>query len=190
MESIRLSFLLFCVLIMAAGAATPTFAQAQKKATIQGKIAVLRMDVITRKSAVVKDVRTQLDTYRNSFRSDIQKEEEALRNANQELARQRTILAPDAFAAERRKFEQRVVDYQRLAQKRKRALDKVRAGAMLKVENAIKKVVTAVAKKERIMLILRSEQTVFWAPPLDITDIVLKGLNKNLPSLKVAAPGK
>ena len=106
------------------------------------------------------------------------------------MARQRTLLAPDAFAAERRKFEQRVVDYQRRAQTRKRALDKVRADAMLKVENAIKTVVTAVAKKERIMVILRSEQTVFWAPPLDITTVVLAGLNKRLPSVKVAVPGK
>jgi len=152
-------------------------------------LAVIDTDVIRRDSAVVKDIRNQLGKYRNVIQAAIQKEEEALRSANQELARKRAILAPDTFAEERRKFEARLVKVQRAVQKRKQNLERVRLEAMKKVHAVLNKIITDVATQHGLGLILRKRQTVLVAKSLDITGVVLKRLDTALPSLKVSDPG-
>lgn len=153
-------------------------------------VAVIDIDEIRRKASVVKDIRAQIGKFRNAFQADIQKEEEALRNADKELARKRTILTPDAFSEERRKFQQRVAEVQRLVQDRKQKLDSALATAMRKVEVTLKDIVTEMAKKKKLTLILRKEQTVLVAPGLSITQEVLRKVEEKLPALKIPDIGK
>ncbi|MEE9544664.1 MAG: OmpH family outer membrane protein [Rhodospirillales bacterium] len=153
-------------------------------------VAVIDIDEIRRKASVVKDIRNQIGKFRDAFQADIQKEEEVLRDADKELARKRTILTPDAFAEERRKFQQRVVEVQRLVQKRKQELDSAMANAMRKVELTLTDIVADMAKKKKLTLILRKEQTVLVAPALSITKEVLQIVEEKMPSLKIPDIGK
>lgn len=154
------------------------------------KIAVIDIDQIRRDALVVKDIRGQVSQLREGFQTEIQREEEALRNANQELARQRTILSPEAFAEERRKFEQRLVVVQRMVQQRKQELQKTQGEAMEKVESVLNDVVTKVAQELGLTLILRKSQTVLVASHLNVTNLVLERLDQDIPSLKISSPGK
>ncbi len=153
------------------------------------KIAVLDVDTIRRDASAAKDIRDQINKYRTSFQTAIQKEEEELRNANQELARQRTILSPEAFAAERKKFEDRLAEVQRLVQQRKDDLEKSFNDAMRAVNDALNEIVVELANQESLTLIIRRDQTVLVAKALEITPVVLDRLNKKLPKVKVADPG-
>ena len=153
-------------------------------------LAVIDIEEIRRQASVVKDIRRQIGKFRKAFQADIQKEEEELRNADRELARKRTILTPDAFAEERRKFQQRVIEVQRLVQKRKQKLDKTLIDAMRKVEVTLNEIVTEIAKEKKLNLILRKEQTVLFAPGLSITQKVLQKVEKKLPTLKIPDIGK
>ena len=95
--------------------ATPVSAQTQGA---QGApvFTVLDIGVIRRDAASVKSIREQIITYQNKLQGELQKEQDALRTAQQELAKKQTLLAPEAFADERRKFEQRVVNVQQMVQ--------------------------------------------------------------------------
>ncbi|MCH9053834.1 MAG: OmpH family outer membrane protein [Proteobacteria bacterium] len=152
-------------------------------------MAVIDTDVIRRNSKAFKDLRAQIVKYRNAIQADIQKDEEALRSANEELARKRAILAPETFAEERQQFEERLMLVQRTVQNRKKDLDRVAAAAVKKVEAVLNKIIDEVAKEQSLGLILRKNQTVLVAPELDITPYVLKLLDTALPSLKVSDPG-
>ncbi len=153
-------------------------------------IAVLDVGTILRDATAVQDIQAQINVYGTKYEKEIEKEREAIRNANQELARQRTILSPDAFAEKRRLFEQRVVEVQQLVQQRQRELDKSRNDAMIKVNDAYIKIVAKVATERKLALILRKDQTAFATKPLDVTDEILALLNKELPKVPVADPGK
>lgn len=170
----------------AAPAAAPAGAEEGEKIVV--KIAVLDMDTIRRDAGAAKDIREQINKYRTSFQTAIQKEEDELRNANQELARQRTILSPEAFAAERKKFEDRLVEVQRLVQKRKDDLEKSFNDAMRIVNDSLNDIVVELANQEALTLIIRRDQTVLVAKALEITPVVLDRLNKKLPKVKVADP--
>ena len=153
-------------------------------------LGVLDVEAILREAAAVKDIRTQITKFGTAFEKEIEKERGDLRKANQELARQRTILASEAFAEKRREFEQRVVEVQRLVQQRQRDLDKSRNVAMNAVNAAYIEIVAKLADERNLAMILRKNQTAYSVGTLDLTKDVLDLLNKKLPKVKVAKPGK
>ncbi len=183
---------ILCGLVILASLTGPAAAQqpkTDKDVITLLNMAVINIEVIRRKSMAFKDISAQIVTYRKAIRADIQKEEEALRSANEELARKRAILAPETFAEERRQFEERLVQVQRTVQKRKKGLERVGLEALKKVEAVLNKIITEVAKEQSLGLILRKNQTVLVAKELDITPHVLKRLDTALPALKVSDPG-
>lgn len=182
----------FVVCALLAAATVSTSARAQQPpapaAPLPLKIGVIDIEQIRRDSTAVKDARNQIATYHNTIQAEIQKEETALREANQELARQRTVLAPDAFNEERRKFETRLVEVQRKVQERRQELDDIQNDVMRRMNEAMAEVVVEIAQEQGFGLILRLDQSVFAAQQLLITQAVLDRLNKKLPSIKIAEP--
>lgn len=181
----------FIVLLAFGLFVSPVYAQtegASPNSLSNLNIAVLDLSSIRRNATVIKSVLEQLNTYRTEFRSRIQKEDAALKTANQELNKQRTLLAPEAFSEERRKFEQNVVAFQKLVQSSKQALDQVNANAMLEVDKALNQVIKKIAEQRNLNLVLRSEHTILRSRSLDITPDVLQELNVLLPNLQVQKP--
>jgi outer membrane protein len=164
------------------------YAQEEKKFLV--KFAVINMEKIRRRADSVQDINAQIKTYRTAFQVDVKKEEDELRAANEELTRQRTILSAEAFAEKRREFEKNLAAVQRSVQKRKQDLDKAKTEALVKVREALHKIVLEYSNERGLTLIFRKNQTVLVAKPLEITDEIMGRLNKALPKIKVAQPGQ
>jgi outer membrane protein len=152
------------------------------------RIIILSLDDIRRQSIAIKDIRQQITEFRKGFQVGIQKEEDSLRVANKELAKKRTILSPEAFAKERRQFEQRVVGVQKLVQKRKRQLDQAQIEAMLKVEAKLNQIIADIAQRRKATMVLRRKLTVLVASGFDVTAEILVRLNKELVKVPVNKP--
>ena len=193
--------LLFAALIGISVLSQPVLAQetppAKGKTGVKNKIVpvriplgVLDVQAILREAAAVKDIRGQITKYGTDFEKEIEKKRGDLRKANQELARQRTILSPETFAEKRREFEQQVVKVQRLVQKRQRELDKSRKIAMDTVNKAYIEIVAKLADERNLAIIMRKNQTAYSVGTLDLTKTVLDLLNNKLPKVKIAQPGK
>lgn len=165
-------------------------ARAQQAGAAPLKIAILDVDAIRRDANAVKAMQDQIAKYRSKYEGEFKKEEEALRVANQDLAKKRTILSPEAFAEERRKFERRVVDVQRLVQVRKQDLDKVRNIAMSKIQETLGGIISEVVNEQALTLVLPRSQTVTFSKEIDITKVVLDRLNAKMPTVSVPEPGK
>ncbi|PPR75927.1 MAG: hypothetical protein CFH05_00478 [Alphaproteobacteria bacterium MarineAlpha3_Bin4] len=177
------TFLLWPALVMAQ---SPDGTSAVKSSI---RVAILNLNAIRQESLVIKDIKAQLAQYRTGFQAEIGKEEEELRKANLVMAKKRTILTPEAFSQERQKFEQRVIAVQNLVQQRKQELRKVQEEAMIKVEIKINEIITAMATKQDIDLILKRSQTIMVDRSLEITKEVLEQLDKVMPKLQITKPG-
>lgn len=153
------------------------------------KVAVLDLKAIRTNSLAIKDIRAQIEKYRQGFQADIKKEEDALRIANQALAKKRTLLGPEAFANERRLFEQKVVGVQKLVSQRKIDLDRALTQAMLVVEKKMNVIMEKVATKRGARLVLRRQNTILADRSMDMTKEVLKRLNAELKTVSVGKPG-
>lgn len=152
-------------------------------------LAVLDVQKILRDSSAMKNIREQVIKYGSTFEKEIEKERNEIRSTNQELARQRTILSPDAFAEKRRLFEEKVVGVQRLVQQRQRELDASRNKAMAEVNKVYTEIVAKLAAERNLAVILRKVQTVFTVSTLDVTQEILSRLNNKLPTVKIDKPG-
>ena len=170
--------------------AAPNPVAESPKEGVAVRIAVIDIEEIRRNAKAVKSIRAQVDEYRKAFGADAQKEDEALRKANEELARQRAILAPEVFSEERRKFEQQVAAFQGKVQVRSRALDTVYNEAVQVVQKELNKVIIEIANEGQFTLILRQEMTVVVASQLEITAEALKRLDAKLATVKVSDPNK
>ncbi len=167
----------------------PPVAAEEKKALTDGvmvKVAIINIDKIMRLAKVAKNIREQHKTFRTDFQKTIQKEEEELHTANQELARKRSLLSPEAFTEERRKFEERLMEVQRKVQERSHSLEKAQNAAMKKVQAALQQIVVDIAQEHKLTLIVNSKQVVFHHNSLDITPVALKHLDEKLPAVKFA----
>lgn len=154
------------------------------------KVGILDLAAIRKGSVAIKDIRAQVEKFRQGFQAEIKKEEDALQSANQELAKKRTLLGPEAFAKERRLFEQKVVGVQKLVRQRKTDLDRVFSKAMLAVEKKMNVIMADVATKRGAGLVLRRQYTILADRSLDMTEEVLKRLNAELKTVPVENPGK
>lgn len=166
----------------------PTAPTAQEPRTSSFRVAVFDLDAIKGNAAAFKDIRRQRQDLLNGFNADRQKEADTFRSAQDEVARQRAILSPEAFAEERRKLDQRAQDAERRLQVRAHQIDVVINNAVDVVEKALQQVVTDLVKENNISLLFTRQAVYAVAQPLDATDEIMTALDKRLSVVKVANP--
>lgn len=172
--------------------ALPGLAQAQ--AAGGGKvppaiIAVIDSQRVNREAAALKNARQQLEQFRFNFQSEIAKEEEKLRAEEQEIARQRSVLAPEAFEQRRQAFQSKVVDLQKRIQERSQSLEKMLNGVREQVTLQVIEILRGLATERGFNMVLdRAQVQIYIGDSIDITPEVLKRLDQRLPTVKVNLP--
>ncbi len=177
----------FLALALATAVASAPLGGAVAQSETGPDIAVIDIQRLLRKAKATVDFTNQIDRQRQLFREQISGREQELRAADQELARQRTVLSAEAFAEKRREFEAQFAEVQREAQTRMRELDQLRADGRKQVHRAIGIIVAEIARERGIRLVIAQQgQIVLAETALDITEAVLERLNEQLP--RVEAP--
>ena len=164
----------------------PLHAQDLPSATV----AVLDLQLVIRECAAAKDVRRQLQVYRNKYQQEIATTEAVLRKEERELKGQQALLTPKVFDEKRQDFERKVIQVQRRVQDRSRALDRAFNVAMNQIQKTIVPIVKDLTMKRNFNIVVDRSRVLFAKSSLDITDIVLKTLNERLTSVMVPEPVK
>lgn len=160
----------------------------QEKPPASG-IAVVDAQLVFQKSSAVQSIQQELDAQRAALTKIFGAQEESLRMAEQNLARQRLALDPATFETRRREFENKMAEARRTIQERTRKLDISFNEARDKVLRSINEVVAEIAREKGVGLVLRRDMVLYQAESIpDITEIVLQRLNAKLPQVKVALP--
>ena len=166
----------------------PLAASAQNSVPL--KIVTVDITAIRAKADATKSINVQLLKIKEIITSQLQAEEKTLREANAELARKRTLLAPDAFVAERKKYEQRVVAFQTKRQVSQKIMNDKVIGANNQLTSKMVEIIGRYAEANQVSLVLPINVTIFAAQSYNISDQVLKTLNKELPNVVISLPGK
>lgn len=178
---------LFAAAAVTVALAAPGVVQAQQKMPTP-VIGIIDVQRILEDSAAAKSIRPQMEKLRDDYEKDVKKRENDLRAAEQDLARQRTVLSPEAFNDRRKAFEKQAADAQRAVQTYKRRVDVAFANAMGEVRNALLKIAADMAKERQINVLLPKSFVVLSTKEFDITDEALGRLNKQLASVRVRLP--
>ncbi len=152
-------------------------------------LAIIDVQKVLRESTAVSALSKKIEEQKVQHQEELREQERALRDADQELARQRSILSPEAYAKKRGDLEQRVATLQREARNRKRGLDNVFTQGMIKVQAELARVAKEIAEERGLDLILSKATVVLVKPKFELTQEAVRRLNDRLPDLPAAQPG-
>ncbi len=150
------------------------------------QIAVLDVALIMRDSTAAAGVRSQMEKFQQQFQTEIGAQENALRQADQDLAQKKAVLSQEAFQQQAQEFQKKVTALGELVQKRKKQLDDAYGVSMKQIQDALMDVVQAQMRESGVNVVLPRSMVVDVSKDMDITQETLKRLNQKLPSVKVA----
>ena len=148
-------------------------------------VAIVNYQRILEESSATRAIKEQLLQRRQLYQEEITKQEQGLRQADQDLSRQRAILAPDAFSQKRREFEAKVAEVQLGAQTRKRELDEAWDYSVREVQSALRAIIAELAEERGFNVVLGRSQVMYADAAYNISDEVLARLNERLPTVTV-----
>lgn len=149
------------------------------------KIGVVDVQRVLRDSKASKSVRPEIDRMRKEFQKQVSAQEQRLRQVEQELTRQRAILAPEAFAQKRRAFSEDARKAQNEVQVRRRELDRAFNDTKNEILKNLVVVAQAVAEAKKLNMLVEKRFVFLSAKTMDVTDEIIVRLDKRLPVLKV-----
>ena len=165
--------------------AVPLVSPAQAQTIQTAVIGVVDVQRVLRESKASKSVRPEIDRMRKAFQAQVSKQEQQLRQVEQELNRQRAILAPEAFAQKRRTFSEEARKAQSDVQLRRRDLDRAFNNTKNEILKNLVVVAQAVAEAKKLNMLVEKRFVFLSAKTMDVTSDIIVRLDKRLPKLKI-----
>ena len=149
----------------------------------QQVILVVDVQRVIREAQAVRRLQQSIEGRRQVVQQGLLSQQEALRDEEQALIARRDSIGPDAFAEERREFQQKIVALQREVQTRRSELDRLYASGFKEVENRLGGIVSEIATERGADFVLARSAVIYLTEELDITEDVLLRLNRSLPEV-------
>ena len=148
---------------------------------------VLVVDVqsLLQNSKSAKMVRQQIEQKRAEYAKEISHQEGVLRQERDALQRQQPSLSAEALSQKGREFQQKVNDLDKSVQAKRQALEHSNGEALEKIQAAMLKIITEIAKDRKANLVFQRSELVMFDQGFDVTDEVLQKLDEALPTLTV-----
>lgn len=163
-------------------------ALAQQEALPQPVIAVIDIQEVLGKAKASKDIREKRDAYLEEFKREFAQREDALRQRDQDLAKQRSLLSSEAFAEKRKEFEGAVAAFQRDVQSRRQALEVAYRRAMAKLQQQLYQITDEIAQEKGANVVLGKSQVLLFDNRMEITDEALSRLDARVTSIDFPKP--
>ena len=148
-------------------------------------IAIIDINEILNESKVAINANEQLEKITIKIQEELAVKEKNLLDEKKKLLEAQSIMAPDAFEEMRIEYEKNVQNFQVSSQDKLIKLDNMVATIRANILDEIKPILEEIANAKGITIVLEKGTVILNADNMDITNIVIKRLNKNLPKIKV-----
>lgn len=144
------------------------------------KIAIVDIHSILEHSVAIQSIRKSVDQIGEKIRQDLSKKDGELKEIENLLMRKRNSLSESAFEQEFSLFEDKINIAQKEIRDRKVRLEQSHAEGIGKVQEAITKIISALAEKYNLDLVIPNTQILFAKNSLNITQEIIAELNNKL----------
>ena len=155
------------------------------------RMAVIRMDTVQAEAAALKDLRAQKENYEKKLRDELTAEQKALEKEKTEIEKSQDVLSQDALQRRVVDYQQRVAKLQRNLTERAQSVEESYQRALADLQTKhLDPIIEGIIAKKNLSLVIdgRFARTGQNVANLDITDEVVKALNKKVSSVKMATP--
>ena len=148
-------------------------------------IGIIDINKVLTESKAAIDATNQIEMIQKKSEEESKKEDELMIKEREKLIEQQSVMAPEAFEVKVAEFEKKVQSYQVQRQEKIRKLDQMVQSARAKILEEVKPILNDQATELGITIILEKNAVILSADEMDMTDKVIKTLNKNLPKIKI-----
>ena len=159
-----------------------------KKAVIENtssNIGVVDMKKILAQSKAYQSLVDQFEEVRRKHRNTFTKQEDIIRDEESELLKQKNILSKEAYAEKVKVLGRKINELKGKqateAQKFESSFEKSTG----KIQGALVDVLSIIANKKKLNLVLAKSQVILVGKDIDLTDDAIKELNKVLPKISL-----
>jgi outer membrane protein len=149
-------------------------------AAIAGNIAIIDVEDVLKNSLVMKDIQNKVTKKQDEYQKDVNKKQTALEAEEKALNSKKSVLSKEALDTEAKNFEKKVIALKEFVDQKQNILKKASLESMNKVNEKIKEIITQISKEKDLDLILPASQVLYYKDEMDISEIVLKSLNKKI----------
>jgi len=154
-------------------------------------IAVISMDKIQLESNALKDLHKQRIAYEDKLKAKLEKEQKALEKEKKDIEQSQGVLAPEAIQRRVADYQRRVATLQRDLAESAQSLEAAYQEAVATIQKQhLDPIVEGVIAKKNLSLVMDGRMLRLGknVENLDITDEVIKALNKKISSVKMSKP--
>jgi outer membrane protein len=155
------------------------------------RIAVIRMDAIQNDADALKDLRKQKESYEEKLRDELTKRQKDLEKEKAEIEKSQDVLSRDALQRRVVDYQNRVTQLQRDLNERAQSIEMAFQKALNDVQvKHLDPIIEGTIDKKKLSLVIdgRFARTGANVDGLDITDEVVKALNKKVSKIKMETP--
>ena len=142
-------------------------------------ISYVDMDLLMNSSEAGKSITSQLTTIHKKTMTELKKIEEELKKEESELIKQKNVISNEEFEKKLSLLRNKASDYQKQRKKFNDSINKKRLDATSELVSLIQPILAEYANSKSISIIFQKKNIVIGKTELDITEDVLKILNKN-----------
>ncbi len=128
----------------------------------------------------------QIEEIAIEIENEIKLSDEQIIKEQNSLIESQSIMAPEAFETKRNEYENKVQKYNNERQSKLMKIDELIAVSRNDILNAIKPILEEISNEKGITIILEKSSIMLNAEKMDITNEVLKKLNKSLPTINLS----
>lgn len=148
-------------------------------------IAIVDLNLILSDSKAAKGAAKQFDIIQKTTEDEMVSSDKKMLDERNKLIEQQSVIAPEAFELKAKDYEKKLQDYQSEKQLKLRKLEGALQNARNKILENVKPILEELSKELGVTVILEKNSVLLSASNMDITNDVIKKLNKKLPKIKV-----
>ena len=149
-------------------------------------IGVLDLNKVLLDAKAAKNAAEEIDKIAKEIENELVNSDEKMINEQNKLIEAQTIMAPEAFELKRKEYEEKVQNYNIERQNKLISVDRLVESSRNEILDNLKPILEEISSTKGITVILEKGTILLNAETMDITEEVIKILNKQLPKIEVS----
>ena len=181
----KILIFIFFILVSVNIKAQETEKKKDEVSNISSNIGVVDMKKILAQSKAYQSLVDQFEDVRRKHRNTFTKQEDIIRDEESELLKQKNILSKEAYAEKVKVLGKKINELKSKQSKEAQKFEIAFEKSTNKIQGALVDVLSVIANKKNLNLVLAKSQVILVGKDIDLTDDAISELNKVLPKISL-----
>lgn len=148
-------------------------------------VAVVDIKLIVEKSKAAVSLAKQLQDVQGKYQKDIKKIETSLKEKEEKLVKQKSIIEESVYEKKAKEFQQEVFEANQEVKKKRSKLEKAYLKGLEQIRSVTLDIISEIARQNKYTIVMPKSQLLYSEKSSDISEQVLSRLDSKLSNVKL-----